>query len=269
MRRTHRPLPTEITILLECLRGSRILPGVDRLAAIGTALRATNLFVNEHRYRHVRDLWHAWVADHTGTDEEADGQARAREFGEAFTAYTALLLLHALDHLGVTAGEAQLAPDRTLRLSGMVTRLTWAPSGTLEVRTDAGPLLRVMPFPHALTREDRTAAGAAELRKLAVQKPEVPTLVVYPGSAAERAALPSPARLAYFSGFESMSPDAIDCGMLPVSPVELDSVLRLARNIRLAAERDRTKSYPAPVSASLMKAALPSQTVFDPSKKMC
>jgi hypothetical protein len=239
---------------IECLRGSRVLPGVDRHATIGTALRATNLFVNEHRYRRVRDLWHAWVADHTGTDEEADGQARAREFGEAFTAYTALLLLHALDHLGVTAGEAQLAPDRTLRLSGMVTSLTWAPSGTLDVRTDAGPLLLVRPFPHALTREDRTAAGAAELRKLAAQKPEVPTLVVYPGSAAERAALPSPARLAYFSGFESMSPGAIGCGVLPVSPVELDSVLRLARNIRLAAERERTKSYPAPVSAAASQA---------------
>jgi hypothetical protein len=236
---------------IESLRGNRVLPGVDRNAAIGTALRATNLFVNEHRYRRVRDLWQAWVAEHTGMDEEAGGEARVREFGEAFTAYTALLVLHALDHLGVTAGkEAQLGPGRTLRLHGMVTSLTWSPYGTLDVSADAGPLLRVMPLPHALTRRDRTAAGAAELSKLAAARPEVPMLVVYPGSATERAALPSPASLAYFSGIESMAPDASGCGVLPVSPVELDSVLRLTRNIRLAAERERTKSYPVPVSAA-------------------
>jgi len=38
--------------------------------------------------------------------------------------------------------------------------------------------------------------------------------------------------------------------VLPVSPIELDSVLRLARNIRLAAERESTKNYPVPVSAA-------------------
>jgi hypothetical protein len=232
------------------LRGSRVLPGVDGNAAIGTALRATNLFVNEHRYRRVRDLWHAWVADHTGMDEEADGEARVREFAEAFTSYTALLVLHALDHLGVIAEkEAQLTPGRTLRLHGMMTSLTWSPSGTLDVSADAGPLLRVVPLPHALTRKDRTAAGAAALSKLAAARPQVSTLVVYPGSATERAALPSQARLAYFSGIESMAP-ASGCGVLPASPVELDSVLRLARNIRLAAEREWTRSYPVPVSAA-------------------
>lgn len=237
---------------IESLRGSRVLPGVDRHAAIGTALRVTNLFVSEHRYRRVRDLWHAWVADHTGANQEADGQARAQEFAKAFTAYTALLLLHALDHLAVTVGkEVQLAPGRTLRLQGMATSLTWSPSGTLDVGTDAGLLLRVIPLPQALTRKDRTVAGAAELAKLTAARPlDVPTLVVYPGSAAERAELPSPARLAYFSGIESMAPGASGYGVLPVSPVELDSVLRLARNIRLAAEYERTMSYPIPISAS-------------------
>ena len=157
---------TRVLDRIESLRGNRVLPGVDRNAAIGTALRATNLFVNEHRYRRVRDLWHAWVANRTGLDEEADGAARAREFGAAFTAYTALLVLHALDHLGISAREeARLAPGRTQRLDGMVTSLTWLSSGSLDVGTDAGPVLRVIPLPHALTRKDRTAAGAAELKQ--------------------------------------------------------------------------------------------------------
>jgi hypothetical protein len=242
---------TRVLDRIESLRGNRVLPGVDRNAALGTALRATNLFVNEHRYRRVRDLWHAWVADHTGMEGEADDGARGREFGEAFTAYTALLVLHALDHLGAAAGEeVRLAPGRTLRLHGMVTSLTWSVSGRLDVGAGAGPLLRIVPLSHALTRKDRTAAGAAELGRLAAARPEVPTLLVYPGSVTERAALPSPARLAYFSGIESMAPDASGCGVLPVSPVELDSVLRLARNIRLAVERERTKSYPIHVDAA-------------------
>ena len=40
-------------------------------------------------------------------------------------------------------------------------------------------------------------------------------------------------------------------GVLPVSPVEIDSVLRLARSIRLAVEQKRTKNYP------VMSALLP------------
>jgi hypothetical protein len=63
---------TGILDRIESLRGRRVLPGVSRHAEIGTALRATNLFVNEHRYRRVRDLWHAWVADHTGTGDGSD-----------------------------------------------------------------------------------------------------------------------------------------------------------------------------------------------------
>ncbi|HLJ98571.1 MAG TPA: hypothetical protein VKU39_01555 [Streptosporangiaceae bacterium] len=41
---------------VESLRGNGVPPGVSRKAPIGTFLRAINLFVNEHRYRRVRDL---------------------------------------------------------------------------------------------------------------------------------------------------------------------------------------------------------------------
>lgn len=236
---------------IEALRGSRILPGVERNASIGTALRATNLFVNEHRYRRVRDLWHAWVADHTGTGEETDRQARASEFAKAFTAYTALVVLHALDHLGAVAGiPVWLAPGRTIPLRGAMTSLTWSADGALTISRNTGPLLCVKPLPHALTREGRTAAGAVELARLAAGPADLPTLAVYPGSAAERTALPLSSRLAYFSGIESMAPAAGGRAVVPVSPSELDSVLRLARNIRLAVEYAGRKRYPVPVAAA-------------------
>jgi hypothetical protein len=152
---------------IESLRGHRILPGVSRDAEIGTAVRTTNLFVNEHRYRRVRDLWRAWVAAHTGTGDGSVMTGRMREFGQAFTTYTALLLLHALDHLGVALAQDPLAPGRALRLSGILTSLKWSASGSFDVQTGTGPLLRVLPVPPALTHRDRATVAAAELRELA------------------------------------------------------------------------------------------------------
>lgn len=241
---------------IESLRGDRVLPGVNRNAEIGTALRTTNLFVNEHRYRRMRDLWRTWVADHTGAGDDSAMTERMREFGQAFTTYTALLLLHALDHLGIAVEQDPLGPGRVVRLSGNLTSLEWSLSGSFDVETGTGPLLRILPVPHAFTRRDRANAATAELRELTSTRPDVPTIVVYPGSISEREALPTPARLASFSGFESISPGMPGYGVLPVSPVEIDSVLRLARSIRLAVEQKRTKNYPVMIGAASSQSAV-------------
>jgi hypothetical protein len=187
----------DIRDALAAVRGRQILPGVDRYAEIGTALRATNLFVNEHRYRRVRHLWRAWVDDRTGAGSDSGQVARIQDFCRAFAAYTGLLLLHALDHLGVLGPEAEAVPLKRgalpIGLGGATrttTTMTWLPSDVFELATDGRPVLRIVPLPHAITREGRSAVVGGEIEQLTAQEPVVPTLIVYPGSHYEAAGSP-------------------------------------------------------------------------------
>ena len=250
---------------LVALRGSGILRGVNRQIDVGTALRATNLFVNEGRYRRVRDLWHAWVNDRTGGDQDGDPTVRMQNWCRGFTVYTGLLLLHALDHLGLlgesggpgepaevgaTASFSRGGPP--IRLSagdggatGADVTLAWLPTEVFELAVGGRPVLHILALPHALTGHGRTAATQEETDRLTSDKPEIPVLIVYPGTAEERQALPKRSRLEVFSGCDSPVPwKHGGVRLLPVSPMEIDSVVRLARSLYSVLAQERHRDYP-------------------------
>ncbi|WP_440104684.1 hypothetical protein [Streptosporangium sp. H16] len=250
---------------LVALRGGGVLPGVNRQAEIGTALRATNLFVNEGRYRRVRDLWQAWVNDRTGRDREDAPSARIQDWCRGFTVYTGLLLLHALDHLGLLgkpvgsdgpAGAGGASPftrgGPPIRLgtgdvaaTGTAVTLAWLPTEVFEVAVGGRAVLRVLALPHALTGHGRTSATRDETQRLITEKPVIPTLIVYPGTFEERQALPERLRLEVFSGCDSPVPwRRGGVGLLPISPMEIDSVVRLARSLYSVLARERHRDHP-------------------------
>jgi hypothetical protein len=231
---------------LFALRGAGVLPGVDRHAEIGTVLRATNLFVNEHRYRRVRSLWQAWIEDRTGIGG-ADETARVQDLCRAFAAYSALLVLHALDHLGHLDSDREPPFTRgaaPLDLRGTSATLAWLDTDILELAAGGEPILRIIPLPHAVTRVGQEAAVQDEITQLTTAESTVPTLLMYPGSQEERTQLPTRLRLSAFSGCETRPPGTRGWALLPVSPLELDSVTRLARSLRSTLERHRHRGYP-------------------------
>ncbi len=255
----------DVRDVLITLRSRDILPGVDRNAEIGTALRATNIFTSEDRYRQVRDLWSAWANIRGGAEDEVSPATQMQAFCRCFASYTALLLLHALDHLGALTREPGTRPlgrdgdPAPVDLAGTAASVQWLQSDVFEITSGGQIALRIVPLPHAITAAGTAAAVDEEISRLTAGQPKAPTLIVYPGSQEERRDLPVSIRLAAFSGCDAPSPRSREWRLLPVTPMEIDSVMRLARSLRCALERERHRDYPVMLSCSQYHARVAAQ----------
>ncbi|MEV5711843.1 hypothetical protein [Actinoallomurus sp. NPDC052274] len=231
------------------LRGPAVLPGVHRRTDVGAALRTTNVFTNDERYRNAAALWRAWIGEKTGRTPSGSHADRAEEWCQAFTHYTALLLLHAFTHLGLPPAGA-FAPGGDALSIGRGAEgisLRWEPTGTFTLIRGQDTLLRIVPIAHALTASGQAGIVAQELEALRpAATTEPPTLVVYPGQRDERAGLPLAHRLQVFQGCDAPAPSSGAWGLslLPVSPLEIDSVTRLARSLRWSLTEHLVRGYP-------------------------
>jgi hypothetical protein len=235
------------------LRGPAVLPGVHRRTDVGTTLRGTNVFTNDDRYRGVAALWRAWIGERSGSTATGSPADRAQEWCQSFTRYVALLLVHAFAQLGslpegiFEPGGAALAIGRPEEEIG----LRWEETGTFVLSRGEEPVLRVVPIAHALTASARAGAVAQQieaLRPAALTEPR--TLIVYPGQRDERARLPLGLRLAVFQGCDAPAPSTAPraLSLLPVSPLEIDSVTRLARSLRWSLTEHLLRGYPAQIT---------------------
>ncbi|GAA4095202.1 hypothetical protein [Actinomadura miaoliensis] len=246
VRQVQEDLGRLHNILVE-LRGPMILPGVHRRVDVGVTLRATNVFANDDRYRNVAELWRAWVAARGGTERDGESADRSEAWCHAFTQYTALLLLQAFAQLDLLS-DGPFHPDGPPLPLGEGIDLTWTSTGTFVVARDGRAVLRVVPIPHSLTASRRSEQVAEEIDALTAAKGMSPrTLVVYPGQRAERTDLPLPLRLRAFQGCDAPAPVA-GGPLLPVSPLEIDSVTRLARSLRHALVQGLVDDYPAVIA---------------------
>jgi hypothetical protein len=225
---------------LRNLRASPLWRGVNRRTALDTALRTTNLFVNDDRYRHVEALWRPWVAAEVQAQSAEDRWRRVQEWCRGFIGYAVVLLIRAFDEIGLqpTPEQPAPAPGRaiTFRAGPAVVTLTWTPADVIVVEHDGTTTLRVVPLPHALTASGDDATVSAELDGLPVVPDDVPLLVLYPDSRAERDELSPGVRLRAFEGPGSPAPGRRPGApyAVPVSALEIDSVGRVARAVRWA-----------------------------------
>ncbi|MGK5673511.1 DUF2357 domain-containing protein [Micromonospora sp. URMC 106] len=233
---------------VHALRGSRLVKGVNRHAHLPVTLQRTNLVNNDDRYRRVGRLWTAW------TDEvhaRSTDRSRHQRFAVGFERYCALLVLRACEYLRMEVGPAP-APDRSgppvpLHRDDVTYHLGWGPDGVLLlVEREPGaerPLVRFVPLPHALT----SPGGAVAALLDDLPPTDVTTVLLYPGTAEERAVLPVATRLrAFWAGFQRAAGAAAPPGPLcvPVSPLESDSLERVARALRWTVDVPRLLAYP-------------------------
>ncbi|MFB4319782.1 hypothetical protein [Actinomadura sp. 21ATH] len=232
-------------VLVE-LRGPTILPGVHRRADVGAVLRSTNVFTNDDRYRRAAGLWRAWASAKGGRRPAND---RTHEWCESFTSYTGLLLIHALAQLGLVL-EGSFEPGGEARCVGWYPEtigLQWERTGVFVLHCGGNTVLRVVPIAHALTASEQPKRTSQEIEALAsASTTTARTLLVYPGQREEREKLPLRIRLMAFQGCEAPAPSGSRAlPLLPVSPMEIDSVTRLARSLRWALAEHLFASYPA------------------------
>ena len=213
--------------------------------------RPTNLFIDNADYRGCGRLWDAWVALGRRADAETD-DAIAGQWCSAFTRYLVLITVRALDQLG-KAGDADARPgspdaERTaprFAYRGRAVELRWPADDTLTISVDTRNVLRIVPLAHALTRSgdpDSVAGWLAALSAGAEGSPR--TAVAYPGETGERERLPLPLRLALHDSYGGDHVGFPVPALVPVSPLDIDSVGRVARLLRSAIDDPAAQSYP-------------------------
>jgi hypothetical protein len=245
------------------LRNSPLWRGVDHRADVGMALRSTNLFNDDHRYRRVGELWRLWLASQSAAHTAAERFSQIQEWCRSFEYYVSLLLLRALGAIGLTASDASATAVRggasvSYRVGSVPFDLRWGDDGVFTLAQAGADLLRVVPLPHPFTASRHPDVVATELTGIGAAGLNLPTVVVYPAERAEREALPLPLRLRVFETPGAPAPGRDGTGpyLVPASPLDVDSVVRLARVLRWAVEAPRLGGYPHRIDCGPDEAAV-------------
>jgi hypothetical protein len=259
---------------LSGLLDSPLYRAVPRRAHVPASLRTTNILVNDQHYRHVARLWRLWAKSQlarTVTPRQLfDGHQR---LCRSFDAFAMLLVSRALDDLGFVPTEDRApvrgGPPLELEADWGVVQISWLADGTIRL-DGAGhdEPLSIIPLVAALSSggadkvgerlrelcERATAAGAATGRRVPgngaarqAGQPKDLRVVLYPGTSAEREKLPADlGRKLNTVGNDRLPVEHEGVGVLPVSPLSIESLERVGRVIRWWLFDSLLCSYPPP-----------------------
>jgi hypothetical protein len=159
-----------------------------------------------------------------------------------------MLVVRAIDGLGFNnvSGDVPRAAGARVALSGPLGNVELAVTrlGVIELRAHGRIVLRLVPLADRVSRGGATAieALANDLRRGPVG---VRTVVLYPGDSDDRAQLDVRLGVSLNSlGNDSTSESNAAIGMLPVTPLELDSAERVTRAVRWALAEAFINEYP-------------------------
>lgn len=248
------------------LEDSPLYKRVPRRAGPGGALRQTNVLTSDQYYSRVARLWRMFSGEEeeqipSDLDVYLQNQRIVREYEQ----FAALVLVWALHDLGLTPEEARVPTrDGSLHFTsadGRGVSLRWDASGFLleDARQRA---IRLLPLSHALTAPGADGTGSSIVRALldSVSRRSAgnpPLVVLYPGTIAERrktaGALP-----ADFHEVSERAPSTQNwrARFVGVSPLEVDSVERVARVLRWWIMDGEFLAYPPAVACTADPAPL-------------
>lgn len=233
---------SKLRTAVNVLRGSPLYSRANRRVAIPFRLPRSNLLARDHRYYRTALLWEAWASRER--DETAVLADNRREFPTAYVPYVMAIILRAARTLGLKpadasapapcAGPAELGTPDGFRLHVRMISET-----TIELSADGKPVMHVAALAENLTGSLASAQVEEALQRVFRnhQEARVPTVVAYPGEREERANLPPwLRRLAHWAGPSPSGPGAQTAflGVVPVTPLEIESTERLARALRWA-----------------------------------
>jgi hypothetical protein len=226
---------------------------VPRRAFVSTTLTMTNILANDVHYRRVAEVWLAWAR--LGLEQSPRPDKHFEEMQElcrCFGGFALLLVIRGLDQLGIEPVDLSQALDGDMRstLKGRAYELD-SPGpltdGTLRLAIDGAKPLRIVPIPGSVAM-----FGDEDLAKLirdadeAATQEEI-TLVLYPSPSSEaalRRMAPVHAHRLNALSHEVAERGQGRAGFLPVSPWDLSSVERVARELRWVITAPRFLAYP-------------------------
>ncbi|SDE20392.1 hypothetical protein [Glycomyces harbinensis] len=239
------------------LRSSPVYDRANRRAPIAYRLPRTNLLTGNHKYHRTALLWEAWAL--RDADQAALLKQQHRDFEPAYNTYILALVLRAFGVLGFEAVNGP--PPEIGRRIELVDghefhiRLQITADERIEVRLGNETIAVIVPFSSDITAGPSAAhvqqAVDALLRKYGAGS--VSTVIAYPGDRSERASLPQNLQdqvhwTGRFSTFRG-TPQRL-LGVVPVSPLEIESAERMARSLRWILHATRLQQlFPPRISA--------------------
>ena len=225
---------------------------VPRRAFVSTTLTMTNILANDVHYRRVAEVWLAWAR--LGLEQSPRPDKHFEEMQElcrCFGAFALLLVVRGLDQLGIAPVDLSQALDGDaidLEGRGIRARLFWSlTDGTLRLSIDGARPLRIVPISGSVAM-----FGDEDLARLIRDADEAATrkeisLVLYPSPSSEAALRRMAPVLAH--RLNALSHEVAvqgqgRAGFLPVSPWDLSSVERVARELRWVITAPRFLAYP-------------------------
>lgn len=225
---------------------------VPRRAFVSTTLTMTNILANDVHYRRVAEVWLAWAR--LGLEQSPRPDKHFEEMQElcrCFGGFALLLVVRGLDQLGIAPVDLSQALDGDaidLEGRGIRARLSWSlTDGTLRLSIDGARPLRIVPIPGSVAM-----FGDEDLARLIRDADEAATreeisLLLYPSASSEAALRRMAPVLAH--RLNALSHEVAvqgqgRAGFLPVSPWDLSSVERVARELRWVITAPRFLAYP-------------------------
>lgn len=220
-------------------RGYALYRLAKRQVPVPLELRRTNLLSGDRHYHDVALLWKAWAQ--RWTRESQALRTHEHEFAHAYAAYTRAITLRACRDLGLAPMDprASLCDGATIDIgdsSGIRLTLHSPHEGTIELLADDQPVTRIIAVPDDLTRggsvADAEVAAAALVSQF--EDARVPTIVAYPGETVDRHVLPAVLQqfLHWAGPFPSATAPRLLYGVIPVTPLEIESTERMSRALR-------------------------------------
>jgi hypothetical protein len=255
-RKAERTL-AQLKLLLFTISGMKdsvLYREVPRRATVGTTLTMTNILSDDAHYQRVAELWLEWAR--LGQERAVRPRAYFEEMQDlcrSFDSFALLLTLRALDQLGFepTNLERSLSDrEAEVRHGSRVVRLSWA-DGSISLHGEGVEPLRIVPLCSVLAGidDDQLQDVLADADANAVHG--ATTVILYP-SPADAAAFehvaPELARRLRSLAHEVSRADQRAVGFLPVSPWDISSVERMARQLRWVTTAPTFLAYPPTIA---------------------
>ncbi|GAA2894625.1 hypothetical protein GCM10010517_59350 [Streptosporangium fragile] len=217
------------------LQSSPAYRHASRRLRVPLRLLRTNLFANDDNYHRVGTLWDQWLVRH---EAERDlRKAADAEFSSCYGLYVATLAVRACQVLGFSPVDPSAPFPRSgsgIDLSDSSRTITChlEPDG-IRMSMDGRILVHVKAVQESLSAHSSAAAAQEAVNQLyAALGDDGPVIVAYPGLRHERENLPQSLRRALHSSGPSRGSPASLIGVVPVTPLEIEGIERLARALR-------------------------------------
>ena len=222
---------------------------IQKTANVDPSLRDTNILTNDQHYRQVSKLWREWYKIYkiqVLTGEEL--YKKKQEIYSGFNHFCWLLIIKAMDHLGISPEDKDLPIEKELKLIGRKVniKLIRLEDQTFEIHlVDSKKKIRFVPIfsnLNNLSTSDDDFDNYVSIIDQQVEKSSCKTILLFPD---QNIAKPVNSRLKKINSlFLRSGKSKIPYGIIPVSPFTLFSVEKVGRAIRKFIDGTIIKSYP-------------------------